>query len=161
MRRKVKILTSAQVLCDAVSLSFYLISCHSPLLPTLSLTGLYLAAQTCTDLQPQGLCTCYPLCLECFMLPFSTLCSLPALTNFTQPQPIAHHSLPLGPGGELSLSCPISNLVLTPSQPLIPVAGVSVIVLLTHLCLHLPQLNCDVLQNKYRVSLIFCGIPST
>lgn len=155
-------LTSAQALCDAVSLSFYLISCHSSSLPTLSHTGLYLAAQTCTDLQPQGLCTCYPLCLECFMLPFSTLCPLPILT-FTQPQPIAHHSLPLGPGGEVpgSLSCPISNLVLTPSQPLIPVAGVSVIVLLTCLCLHLPQPNCDVLQNKYRVLLIFCGIPST
>lgn len=64
MRRKVKILTSAQALCDAVSLSFYLTSCHSPSLPTLSHTGLYLTAQTCTDLQPQGLCTCYPLCLE-------------------------------------------------------------------------------------------------
>lgn len=116
MRRKVKILTSAQAPCDAVSLSVYLTSCHSPSLPTLSHTGLYLTAQTCTDLQPQGLCTCYPLCLEGFMLPFSTLCSLPVLT-FTQPQPIAHHSLPLGAGAELSLRCPISNLVLTPSQP--------------------------------------------
>lgn len=80
MRIKVKILTMAQAPLHATCFLLPRIMALSLILVSYWLVR-WLKPQAYTASRPQGLCTCCSLYLECFMLSFCMLCSLPVLTS--------------------------------------------------------------------------------